>query len=921
MKIFDLNTAISTWKKRLLKEQLLEPGTIEELENHLRDSIEIRMDEGLSEEDAFNIATSKLNAGFEDAVDEFKYVSKNKEPRSKWLASWWIPELLPNVLKVAVRNFKRQPGYSLINICGLALGMASCLMIYLYVNDELSYDNFHDQRDRIYRIDQVSMWSDFENVFSGTGPGVAPILKSEIPEIESFVRVNNPTDLLISIQRSANEIVYFEESEVLSADSTFFDIFSIPFIEGNKETALDKPYSFVITEKTAQRYFGDQSALGKSITVETPNQDISYEITGVVKEMPNNSHFSFDLISSLSSYPNVKRREDTWLWTAFTSYVLLSENASIEEARAKLDGIYERYAEEKLYSAFGYTHESFKSSEKKWELFFVPLQDIYLRASDSGNRLGPTSDMLYIYVFSTVALLIIALASINFMNLSSARSVQRAKEVGIRKTLGSIRSSLIFQFLAESVFFSAFSLLLAFILIAVSIDAFNSISAKSLSIASLFTVTNAATILLFTLLVGLVSGIYPALYITSYQPIEAFKSKLPSLSNRTFSFSSLRNFLVVFQFAISIMLVSCSLIIYQQLDFIQNKHMGYEKDHIMVIENMEQISQESEVFKQSIMQEVSVVYVGQSNALPPQVWNEDFGSVFGSSDAEITLNSIVADDNFIPTMGFEILQGKEFDNKSALSAEQVVLNETAVQLLNWSDEAVTNAQFPLGELIRFSGNENTYEVIGVIKDFNIASLHEPIRPTAIFHDSSNVYRGNNSFVTVRFNATASIESLITSIEAKWTNIAPNLPFDYTFLDARLYQQYESERKISKVVSIFTGLAILIAILGLIGLISFTIEKKTKEIGVRKIMGASAFSIVLLLSKDMIRLILAALLIAVPLSWYLMSDWLTDFSFRIDIDPLIFIYAGLAALFLAWIALSYQTIKAALQNPVKSLRSE
>ncbi|GAB5409726.1 MAG: ABC transporter permease [Balneolaceae bacterium] len=921
MSDFNLERAIQNWKKSLNKHKELEPGDISELESHLIESVDMLLESGLNEESAFKKATEQIEQGFEDTLEEYRYTSSSYEPTSKWLSSWWIPELLPNVLKVAVRNFKRQPGYSLINICGLALGMASCLMIFLYVSDELSYDNFHEQGDRIYRIDQVSMWDDFESVFSGTGPGVAPVLKSEIPEIESFVRINNPTDLLISVQRSSNEIVYFEESEVLSADSTFFDIFSIPFIEGDKETALDKPYSFVITEKTAERYFGEESALGKTITLETPNLDISYEITGVVEEMPNNSHFSFDLVSSLSSYPNVTRREDTWLWTAFTSYVLLKENSSIEQVRAKLDGIYERYAEEKLYSAFGYTHESFQSSEKSWELFFVPLQDIHLKASDAGNRLGPVSDMLYIYVFSTVALLIIALASINFMNLSSARSVQRAKEVGIRKTLGSMRGSLILQFLAESVVFSIFSLLLAFLLMVVSIDTFNSISSKSLSISNLFTVINIAGISLFTLLIGLISGIYPALYITSYQPIEAFKSKLPSLANRTFSFASLRNFLVVFQFAISIMLVSCSIIIYQQLDFIQNKHMGYDKDQVLVIENMEQLSRESEVLKQSILQEASVIEVGQSNSLPPQIWNEDFGSVFGSSDAEISLNSMVVDDNFIPTMGFEILQGKEFDNNSALSGDQVVLNETAVRLLKWSDEAKKNDQFPLGKLIHFSGNEDTYEVIGVIKDFNLATLHEPIRPIAIFHDSSNVWRGENSFLTVRFNASTTIESLITTIEAKWASLAPNLPFDYTFLDARLYQQYESERKISKVVSIFTGLAILIAILGLIGLISFTIEKKTKEIGVRKVMGASAFSIVLLLSKDMIRLILASLVIAVPISWYLMSDWLTVFNFRIDINPIVFVSAGLAAILLAWLALSFQTIKAALQNPVKSLRSE
>lgn len=921
MRAYNLQSSIKEWVKNLRKYPHLEPGDIEELENHLRDTIEVLIEDGVSPESAFITASNKIDAGFEEAIDEFKYRSATKEPRSKWFSSWWIPELLPNILKVILRNFKRQQGYSFINISGLAIGMASCLMIFLYVSDELRYDDFHEKGDRIYRIDQTNMWDDFESIFSGTGPGVAPVLKSEIPEIESFVRINNPTDMLISVERNANEILYFEESEVLTADSTFFHIFSVPFLEGNPESALNNPYSFVLTTETAKRYFGDESALGKSITVETPNSKISYQITGIVQEMPDNSHFKFDLISSLSSYPNVTRREDTWLWTAFTTYVLLEEYSSIEQVRAKSPSALNNHAEAKLFSAFGYTTENFQSSEKTWELFFTPLKDVHLRANEAGNRLGPVSNIFYVYVFSTIALLIIALASINFMNLSSARSVQRAKEVGIRKTLGSLRGSLIVQFLTESVLFSIISLVVALILISISIEPFNQIAAKNLFLFELISPLNLLYIITFTILIGLISGIYPALYLTSFNPIEAFKSKLPSITSNKFSFASLRNFLVVFQFAISIMLVSCSIIIYMQLNYVQNKNMGFDKDNILVIENMEQVGNQSEVLKQSILLEASVLEVGQSNALPPTIWNEDFGKVFGSSEAEISLNSMVVDDNFISSMGIELKVGRNFEKESPLNANHVILNETAVNQLKWSDEAKKNSSFPLGEFILFSGDEPKYEVIGVIKDFNIASLHEPIRPIAVFHDSSSVWRGESSFLSVRVNSSSDLESLLTSIQSKWSSVVPGIPFGYTFLDDQLFIQYETERKISKVVSIFTGLAIFIAILGLIGLISFIIEKKTKEIGIRKVMGASAQSIVYLLSKDISKLVGIAIILSIPIAWLLMDDWLKNFEYRIEINVYIFLISGFVALALAWFALSVQTIKAALQDPVKSLKNE
>lgn len=917
----NLEQSIREWRNSLSKFRQLEPGAIEELEGHLRDKIEAQIEHGIDPQDAFIEATRGIEEGFTEVMEEFQYASASNEPTSKLFSSWWIPELLPNILKVLLRNFKRQPGYSFINISGLAIGMACCFIIFLYVQDETSYDTFHEKADRIYRVDQTNMWNNFDGKFSSTGPGIARILQDELPEIETIVRVNNPSDILVTIQRSSSDVRYFEESSVLAADSTFFDVFTMEFIEGVAEDALTNPYSFVITEETRNRYFDNESALGRTITIGNPGDETSFEITGVVKNMPRNSHFKFDLLASLSSYPNVKRREDTWLWTVFVTYAVLSENASIDQVSDKLPSILENHAEAKLYTAFGMSAEDFRESNKSWSMFFTPITDIHLKATEAGNRIGVVSDIFYVYVFSTIALLIILLACINFMNLSSARSVQRAKEVGIRKTLGSQKGNLIIQFLSESILFSFLSLLIAICIVLLAIGPFNQIAAKQLLLSDLLTPMRLLGIIGFTITIGLISGIYPALYLTSFNPIEAFKSKLPSISNNKLSFAQLRSLLVIFQFAISIILVSSSIIIYQQLHFLQTKNLGFQKENVLILENIEQIGESAETFKQVVSGKAGVLQAARSNAVPPNMWYEDFGAVYGSSGAEISLNSLVVDDHFIPTMGFQLLKGKQFEENAAVNERYAILNEAAVDQLNWGARSSNNPDFPLGESILFSGNDFQYEIIGVVKNFNSASLHSNILPMAIFHESSNVWRGSNSFLSVRINNLDNARSLIESIRKDWTALAGDLPFDYTFLDDQLFAQYQSEQQIAKVVSIFTTLAIFIAILGLIGLISFTIEKKTKEIGVRKVMGASVRSIVFMLSKEITILIGFALIVAIPLTWYLMNDWLQNFEYRIEIDIFIFILSGLVSLILAWLALSFQTIKAAMQNPIKSLRSE
>ncbi len=921
MSLFNLENAIKLWSKDLLRYKELEPGVIEELENHLRDSIDHHIEQGLTIEEAFDKAQHNISEGFQDTIEEFRYTSARTEPRSKWTSSWWIPALLPNILKVLLRNFKRQPGYSFINISGLAIGMACCFIIYLYVAEEISYDTFHEHSDRIFRVDQTNIWNNFDGRFSSTGPGVAAVLKSELPEIATTVRVNNPPGMLISVQKSPGDIRYFEESRVLSADSTFFDIFTVEFVEGNPNRALVNPYSIVITEEIRERYFGDESGVGKSINIGNPGQEVSYEITGVVKKMPKNSHFRFDLLTSLSSNPNVIRREDTWIWTVFVTYVLLHENASIEQVTAKLPSVLQNHAQARIYSQFGMDPEDINESDKSWEMYFTPITDIHLHSSEAGNRIGIVSDIFYVYVFSTVALLIILLACINFMNLSSARSVQRAKEVGVRKTLGSQHGNLIAQFLSESVLFAFISLVIALLIVSVSIGPFNQIAVKQLLFADLFTPITLLGIFGFTVVIGLLSGIYPAFYLSSFNPIDAFKNKLPTVSKSRLSFVQLRSLLVIVQFAISIILISSSIIIYQQLHFFQNTNLGFQKENVLVIHNLEQLGESSEAFEQMVASQSSVLHVGKSNAVPPYMWYEDFGGVYGSSEPEISVNSVKVDDHFLSTMGFELINGKLFEENAAANTRYVILNEAAVDQLNWGERASDTQDFPLGESILFSGNGIPYEIIGVIKNFNSSSLHHSILPMVIFHESSAVWGSRNSFLSARLSSMDNAETLLEHIQENWNRVSGGLPFNYAFLDDQLYAEYQSEQQIAKVVSIFTSLAIFIAILGMIGLISFTIEKKTKEIGVRKVMGASVRSIVFMLSKEITLLIGFAIVLSLPVTWYLMNDWLQNFEYQIEVNLLVVVLSGVLSMLLAWIALSFQTIKAALQNPIKSLRSE
>ncbi|WP_234567506.1 ABC transporter permease [Rhodohalobacter sp. 614A] len=917
--MFNVEKSIQNWRKRLLKHQGLEPGFVEEMESHLRDKIDDLVQKGHSEEDAFHQAVKNFDDP-EEIANQFFQARKTKVGLPPWKSKSWIPVMLPNFMKIALRNFARNKAYSMINIAGLALGIASCLLILIYVQHELSFDTFHEKADRIYRINQSNIWGDHSEKFSSTGPAVAGALEAEIPGIESILRIHTPTDFIVTIEQEGQSTRRsFEEKKTLAVDSTFFEIFSFEMIEGNVQMALDQPNSVVLTQEAAERYFDNENPIGKQLTIKSGKLKKSFTITGIVANPPANSHFDFTMLTSMSSFPHVEEREPSWVWTTFVTYILLEENASPEQIRQQLPTVVEKHAAGSIQQIFGLSINEYKEQEGEWNLYMQPLTDIWLDADQAGNRLGVTSDITYVYVFSAVALLIIILACINFMNLSTARSVKRGKEVGVRKTLGSGKTQLIAQFLGESVFYTVLAGIIAVFIVEAVLPMFNQLSGRELEIGYLFTPFYLLGIFTFLVLIGIFAGVYPAFFLTSFSPVNALKGNVGSyLKKKSVSFGSFRNVLVVIQFSVSICLIISSLVIYNQLEFIQTKDLGFNKDHLLVLHNAELLDTSVETFDQILENQPGIQQVSYTNAVPPQIWYEDYYRVYGSTEPAVPINGVLADEEFLPTLDVEFIKGRNFSKDRPADVNGVVLNEAAVQRLHWTNEK-PNENFPLGEYIVYDGAQ--FQVIGVINDFNYRSLYTEVPPLAVFHKDADAWFGPRAFFLARVNEDDDMNATINRIQSYWTENFPQAPFEYTFVNDVLNWSYESVQKAGSIFSIFTFLAIFIACLGLLGLIAFVVEQRTKEIGIRKVMGASTFSIVYLLSSDFAKLVGISFMLASPVAWFMMQEWLQDFEYHISPGLYTFLIGGGIVLTIALITICFQTIKAALANPVKSLRSE
>ncbi|HEY1054697.1 MAG TPA: ABC transporter permease, partial [Emticicia sp.] len=805
-------------------------------------------------------------------------------------------------LKIAWRNLLKNKLQTLINITGLSIGMASCILILMFVFDELSYDKFWQNGDRVYRMALERIYPGRSTKYAIIPPSYARSVKKELPEVEETVRIfNNGGETLI---RHNNQV--YQERNVFFADSNFFKVFKLPLLYGNPDKALMAPNSVVLTETTAKRFFGTTNAIGKYIELV---QGPKLQVTGISADMPKNAHFQFDFLSSVKG--NRFAEATNHISFAAATYLLLKPHTSPEQVQAKLPAIVVKYASGEVQRTFGVSYKEYVKAGNGYFYFLQPLQSIHLE-SNLEAELGANGSSNLVYIFMVIAVFVLLIACINFMNLATARSTERAKEVGIRKTLGSTKSQLAIQFLTESVLLSVTSLFVATILVMLAVPFFNNLANKHLILDDFFTWKTIPLMLILSIAVGLIAGLYPAGVLSSFQPIQVLKGKFISKKQG----HNLRNGLVVFQFSISIILIISTLVVYRQLNYIQNKELGYSKDFVIHLRGAGFLQDRTQVFKDEIQKIAGVEKVGGTSAEPGQ--EQFFGISFRKSGEKetVTGKAMVADDGYLQALNMDLADGRFFQ-KEFNDSLSVILNEESVKALGLKNP-IGQKVFSPDNLATGEEAEMTYTVIGVVKDFHFSSLHQKITP--LFIVNNRFFAKTSNLMAVRIN-TPDFQSVINQLQQTWKKFLPEQPFNYAFLDADLAELYRNEKVSQQVFWIFSFLGILIACMGLLGLVSYIVQQRTKEIGIRKVLGATVPSIILLLSKDLLKLVLIALLVASPIAYYLMHSWLQDFAYRTEISWWIFILAGITAVVIAFATISFQSIKAALMNPVKSLKTE
>ena len=806
---------------------------------------------------------------------------------------------------------------SFINVSGLSIGMACVLMIVIYIQNELSYDKFHKDADRIFQVTLKGSMGGQEFWAGNTPPPVGKALVSNFPEIESYTRFYKARDIVARYESNNSAEKFFTEKNIIAVDSNFLEFFGFKMLDGDPASALFKPGSIVVTADIAKKYFGNEKAIGKTILMNENKKP--FIVTGVLENLPAQSSIQFDFLMPVADFPAVKQFSWSWVWQQMISYVKLRKNiktdvSSIQELEAKFPAMV-RVQAASAFKRIGKPFDEFIKGGGKWDLHLLPLTDVHLRSGEIGMPwISHISNIKYIYIFGSIALFIIILACVNFMNLSTARSAKRAKEVGIRKVTGSTRGQLVRQFLAEAFLYSLISSMIAVIIVAVLVKPFSNLTGESIDVSVAFTTSVWFTLIVLTILIGLLAGSYPAFYLTSFNPVTVLTGKILSRSGKGALF--IRNGLVVFQFTISTILIIGTLVVFKQLNFFRNTNMGLDKENVLVIANSNRLGNSEESFRQTISQLPGVSNASIANSIPT-------GNLFGDSYIpdqngeqdvvkDVNLASFMIDYDFIPTLKIQVLKGRNFSRDFSDSLS-VILNEEAAKQIGWKDPVGKRIQYP-------GGNNEWYTVIGIAKDFNVQSLQTALIPFALFHASSKSYDLGSSFLMVRINP-GEINNIVSKIESNWKAFVPGEPFDYNFLDASFEALYRSEQRMGSIFGIFTALSLFIACLGLFGLSAYIAERRIKEIGVRKVLGASVGGVVTLLSKDFLKLTLVATLIAFPVAWWWMNKWLEDFAYRININWTVFIIAGFCTLLIALLTVSFQAIKAALTNPVKSLRTE
>ena len=811
-----------------------------------------------------------------------------------------------NYFQIAVRNMKRDKIFSIINIAGLAVGITCFIVLSLYIVYELNYDKYNKNSDQIYR---VYVHSNINNVESNNSKTAAPLgreLKRDFPEVLNYARIG-----YFGSHNLRYKDKVFKEWDIYTADSAYFDIFTLPFIYGNSKTALVQPNSIVLTETNSKKYFGNEDPVGKSLIVDDTN---SYLVTGVMHDYPKNSHFRCGFLLSMSTYP--VSQSNYWLDLWYSTYILLRKGTDPHELENKLKNIVLNEVGPQAESILGVPLKAFFDKGNSYGFYLQPLKSIHLYSQRNyGIDLNTewsnadNSDIEYIYIFSAVALFILLIAIINFMNLATARSEKRSKEVGIRKTLGSGRPRLIMQFITESIFTTLLSVIISVMLVEVVLPLFSQFVGRELKLEFFNNYYTIPFLIIFIVVVGFLAGSYPAFYLSSFQPVHILKANFSKRNKKHL----LRNSLVIIQFSISIALIIGTIIIRDQLNFIQDKNLGFNKEHLITINDAVALDNRLDAFKNELLKNPNISSITKSSVMFQSgipgngfLYNKQTGSDVKS------FQFLDVDYDFLKTYQVKLKSGRFFSKEFPSDTSAVIINEAGV--------TECMAKDPIGKILKqigINGNDKSYKIIGVIKDFNYESLHQKVRPLVLYLSK---VRQPGSVLTVKV-ASTNFKQTINSIQETWNRLTGNDKFSYNFVDQKLTQLYESERKTGQIATVFSSIALFIACLGLFGLAAFITEQRTKEIGIRKVVGASVVEIVFILSKEFTKWVILANLIAWPAAYYLMNNWLQNFAYRINISWSVFVLAGLIALVIAITTVSIQTIRAAKANPINSLKYE
>ena len=811
--------------------------------------------------------------------------------------------MFKNYLKIAWRSLKKQPFFTFLNTFGLAVGMAGALLISLYIYHELNYNNSFAEGDQIHRVQVDIKFGGQARAFAVTPPILGSTLVNDFPEVEAYTRFRSWGSILM---REEGTLKNVKQNRTVFADASIFDMFGLDLLKGDVTSALTEPNTLVLTRSAAKKHFDLNNAVGQIMVV---NNEETYRVVGVIEDFPKNSFLrNHSLLMAMEGLENSKLPE--WGSNNFNTFIKLSPESNIKEFHPKLQSIFLSYVVPYVQGRFspGLTVEKFHAEGNYLKYSTVALKDLHL-SSNRVAEMSQNSDMQTIYILSFIGLFLIVLASVNFMNLSTAHSLKRAKEVGVRKTLGSNKSDLVKQFLTESGVITFISLLLALVLATAALPLFNEVADKDIAIPFLNPFFW-GVLFIVTLTLGFISGSYPAFFMSRFRPSKVLKGS----GQTSVGGSKLRNGLVIFQFAISVFLIISTLVVYQQLQYIQNKDLGYSKDQVVIIEDVYGAGDQMQSFKKEVQRIAQVKDATLSSFFPTPSNRTDSGfKIVGAAveDKTIQMQTWRVDHDYLKAIDLKLIAGRDFDRQFSTDSTAIIVNEAAVKIMGLTPEESLGKKIKLDDV---EADDEAMTVIGVVQNFHYSSMKDEI-------GALNLYLGDRASSMAVKLAAGDFANTLSQIESKWAAVAPGQPFNYYFMDESFDDTYDAEKRLGSIFVAFTLLSIFIACLGLFGLAAFNAEKRTKEIGVRKVLGASVSQISYRLTLDFLKLVGIGVLVSLPLGWFAMNKWLEDFSYRIQIDWWVLVLAGVLAISIAIITVSYQSIKAAIVNPVKSLRTE